>query len=374
MATVRERKPGVWEVRAFSGRDERGRPTQVSRTVRGTKRDALRVAAELTVRPVTRAASATVAELLAGWVEQSDATWATSTRRDQRSRAAAILADPLAKLPISRVGVADVERWHTRMRRAGVGETAIRNRHTVLRAAFTQAVRWGWLSANPVGTARLAHAKRIPRAAMSADEVRRALDAAAGFDPAAALALRIAAVAGARRAELAALQWSDLRGDRLTIDSAINTERHGHRGDPMPPTLTDAPTKTANRRVVVLDAGTVEAIEALMLDRQHLGPWMLSDGPDPVNPDRVGAWWRRARKAAAIDRAWRLHDLRHWSATVAITGGHDVRTVAGRLGHANPAMTLRVYAHAVQAADEAVALTIGAALSPEAPADGRRGA
>jgi len=345
MATVRERKPGVWEVRAFTGRDERGRPTQVSRTVRGTKRDALRAAAELTVRPVTRAASATVAELLAQWVEQSDATWATSTRRDQRSRAAAILTDPLAKMPIARVGVADVERWHTRMRRAGVGETAIRNRHVVLRAAFSQAVRWGWLSANPVGTARLAHAKRIPRAAMSADEVRRVLDAAAGFDPAAALALRIAAVAGARRAELAALQWSDLAGDRLTIDSAIETERHG-------------------RRVVVLDAGTVEAIEALMVERQYLGPWMLSEGPEPVNPDRIGAWWRRARKAAGIDPAWRLHDLRHWSATVAITGGHDVRTVAGRLGHANPAMTLKVYAHAVQAADEAVARTIGRMLDP----------
>jgi integrase len=35
---------------------------------------------------------------------------------------------------------------------------------------------------------------------------------------------------------------------------------------------------------------------------------------------------------------------------VAIGQGHDVRTVAGRLGHANPAMTLRVYAHAFAAA------------------------
>jgi integrase len=367
MATVRERKPGVWEVRAFTGRDERGRPTQVSRTVRGTKKDALRVAAELTVRPVTRAASATVAELLAQWVEQNEATWAASTRRDNPGRAAAILADPLAKMPISRVSVADIERWHARMRRAGVGEVAIKNRHTVLRAAFTQAVRWGWLSTNPAATARLTHAKRLPRASMSAEEVRQVLAAAAGFDPAAALALRIAAVAGARRAELAALRWSDLAGHRLTIDSAIETERHGRRGDPMAPTLTDAPTKTANRRVVVLDAGTVEVIEALMLDRQHLGPWMLSDTDEPVNPDRIGAWWRRARKAAGIDPAWRLHDLRHWSATVAITGGHDVRTVAGRLGHANPAMTLRVYAHAVEAADEAVALTIGAALLPPEP-------
>jgi integrase len=62
----------------------------------------------------------------------------------------------------------------------------------------------------------------------------------------------------------------------------------------------------------------------------------------------------------------RLHDLRHWSATVAITSGHDVRTVAGRLGHANPAMTLRVYAHAVEAADEAVAKSIGRMLEPSA--------
>jgi len=30
---------------------------------------------------------------------------------------------------------------------------------------------------------------------------------------------------------------------------------------------------------------------------------------------------------SGIDPKWRLHDLRHWSATVAIGQGHDVRTV-----------------------------------------------
>jgi integrase len=57
-----------------------------------------------------------------------------------------------------------------------------------------------------------------------------------------------------------------------------------------------------------------------------------------------------------------LHDLRHWTATAAIGGGHDLRTVAGRLGHANPAMTMRVYAHVVDGADEAVASTLGQAI------------
>ena len=61
-------------------------------------------------------------------------------------------------------------------------------------------------------------------------------------------------------------------------------------------------------------------------------------------------------------KKWRPHDLRHWSATVAIGQGHDVRTVAGRLGHAKPAMTLRAYAHAFAATDQAVAASLGEAL------------
>ena len=92
---------------------------------------------------------------------------------------------------------------------------------------------------------------------------------------------------------------------------------------------------------------------------------MFGLGPELVSPDRIGWWWKRARTMAGIDEAWRLHDLRHWSATVAIGQGHDVRTVAGRLGHANPAMTLRVYAHAFAAADQAVATGLGDLLRTE---------
>jgi integrase len=47
---------------------------------------------------------------------------------------------------------------------------------------------------------------------------------------------------------------------------------------------------------------------------------------------------------------------------MSIARGHDIRTVANRLGHANPAMTLRVYAHAVESADGAVADMLGDVL------------
>ena len=50
----------------------------------------------------------------------------------------------------------------------------------------------------------------------------------------------------------------------------------------------------------------------------------------------------RSRRPSGVDAKWRLHDLRHWSASAAISVGHDVKTVADRLGHANAAMTLQV--------------------------------
>ena len=68
METLRERRSGVWEVRAFVGRDPSGRPVHVSRTVQGTKRDAQRVAAELTLRaPTASVARMTTAEMLDLW-------------------------------------------------------------------------------------------------------------------------------------------------------------------------------------------------------------------------------------------------------------------------------------------------------------------
>lgn len=58
----------------------------------------------------------------------------------------------------------------------------------------------------------------------------------------------------------------------------------------------------------------------------------------------------------------RLHDLRHFAATILLSGGKDVKTVSGRLGHANAATTLGVYAHFVEAADADAADHLGAVL------------
>jgi len=363
MATVRQRKPGVWEIRVFTGRDASGRPTQISRTVRGTKREAQRVAAALETKPPSNAAGRTVADVLSAWRDKNQPVWAEATRRDYESRIAKIEADPIGEMPVARLRVADVELWHARMRKTGVGESAIRGRHGVLRAALAQALRWEWVGSNPASQAVLRQPKRVPREAMTPDDVRAVIASASEIDPAASVALRLAALAGLRRAELAALRWDDLAGNQLTIDSSACVMRRDGES-----WVEDVATKTGNRRTLTLDATTVDDIASLRATREQVSDYLFSDTTAPANPDRIGWWWSRARERAGIDREWRLHDLRHWTATTAITGGHDVRTVAGRLGHANPAMTLRVYAHAVEGADRALASALAATLDEQGDA------
>jgi integrase len=47
------------------------------------------------------------------------------------------------------------------------------------------------------------------------------------------------------------------------------------------------------------------------------------------------------------------HALRHGAATLMLTGGASMRTIAEQLGHRNPALTARVYAHVVPEAQRA---------------------
>ena len=54
---------------------------------------------------------------------------------------------------------------------------------------------------------------------------------------------------------------------------------------------------------------------------------------------------RRAQKKGV--RPLKLHCARHTWATFALQAGKSIRWVADQLGHADPALTLRVYAHAM---------------------------
>ena len=55
----------------------------------------------------------------------------------------------------------------------------------------------------------------------------------------------------------------------------------------------------------------------------------------------------RQRVAKAKVPRIRLHDLRHTHATLSLKAGIPVKVISERLGHADVAFTMNVYAHAI---------------------------
>jgi integrase len=75
-------------------------------------------------------------------------------------------------------------------------------------------------------------------------------------------------------------------------------------------------------------------------------------------PDSVTQRYRRMAARLGIDT--HLHALRHYSATELVAAGIDIRTIAGRLGHAGGGTTtLRVYVAWVSEADQRAAAVLG---------------
>ena len=79
-------------------------------------------------------------------------------------------------------------------------------------------------------------------------------------------------------------------------------------------------------------------------------PVFCSEAGTPFDERNVSRVWDRIRRRA--QKCWvrplKLHCARHTWATLALRAGKSVRWVADQLGHSEPALTLRVYAHAMR--------------------------
>jgi len=172
-------------------------------------------------------------------------------------------------------------------------------------------------------------------------DVLRMLTLADADDPEYRALLRVLTATGARRGEVCGLRWSDLD------------------------------TKTHASRRIALDDATLAVLDAqhegiedrsaaceVELDPHGYVFTESADGADPLHPDTITARFTRIRKRAGLDGV-RLYDLRHLHATQLLAARVPVRTGSGRLGHANAATTLNVYAHFLEASDREAADVIG---------------
>src|SRR5262245_44794065 len=266
------------------------------------------------------------------------------------------------------------------------------NALSILRRVCNLAVRDGLLTRNPAS--RLGEImRRVDR--RSAPEVRHAdawnetevqtlLAVAREHDPRFYPALLFLLSTGVRRGELLGLKWEDVDFERcrVTVRRAIV------RGAPTTP-------KSGRSRTIAMPPGLASALlDLLALRRQQsirwrwreVPEWVFCSEPEHVEgkkqEERVGGGgamdernfersWQRVRRRAHKRgvRPLKLHCARHTYASRALAAGKSVRWVAEQLGHANPELTLRTYAHVLPDREEDLSFAdfVGVSGAPERP-------
>jgi integrase len=81
---------------------------------------------------------------------------------------------------------------------------------------------------------------------------------------------------------------------------------------------------------------------------QDSGHVFTREDGSPWHPDAVSGAFEQAQLGVPVPRI-RLHDLRHTCATLALQAVVHPKVVSEMLGHANIAITLDVYSHAIPA-------------------------
>ncbi len=386
---ARERRPGVFELRAYAGRDPiTGRKAYATKTVDAAgKREAQRLADAyaLEVHAGGPRARASFGDLLERWFETCSGEWSPSTALETRRRIDRTL-EPLHDRPVDRLTTADLNAFYADLRRAGgrdgepLAASTVVRLHSDVRRALEHAIDLGWRTDNPAGRARPGKVEVVEVEPPATEDVVRILEAAADDDglPELLAFLALDAETGARRAELAALRLSDLGVDEVTIsrtlvvglDTPENRRRYvgriwpaevrrGARATaliekPTPKTRNSIRTVALSPNAVELVRGQVRRLEELALAggaRYPRDGFLFPARPEGDRPLRPDVWthrFGRLRAEVGLERV-RLHDLRHFVATNLLAAGVDLTTVAGVLGHGGGGKTtLAIYAHAVR--------------------------
>ena len=276
-------------------------------------------------------------------------------------------------VPIHLVGTgtfayADVERVLNDMQYGGQSRGTIKSVYTMLNAMCTWGVRRHYMTGNAVAEAD--HPRWKPDGegieVPTPDEVQSLLDAAhdwIGMEFYTFLVLSCAL--GTRRSETCALRWNCVDfgpESSILIDSAIEVVPGKELALKATKTGATARLSVGEKTVSIL-ADWAEMRTSQLVAIGVPGGYAPNSfvfaadprGDQPRHPQWATNLFQRARDIANLRPEVTLKSLRHYHATQLISHGVDVRTVAGRLRHANPSTTLTYYAKFDKRADRAAA-------------------
>lgn len=343
---------GRWKVTVSAGHDAKtGKRTRKSKTIRGTRRDAELLRAQMILNDVPQ--DITLAEAVRAYLRDKEGRVRVNTLQGYRKDAQKLLACPFALCPLRGIREKDAQEIVNTQDTFG-GQ---RNTFKMLRQVFNFSKRERWCEANPCEL--LDEPKRdeqLEKPVITTETLPQYLAAVKGLDIEAAVVVSLAC--GLRRSEVCALSWSDIKDDGSI---AITKTLHPAPGGGV--YFDKTKTKNSKREIVLPDW----AFERL-LEINHEGDFVCMSGGQIMNPETLSRRWRAALRVAGLPYV-PLKNLRHSCGTMLVREfGLSLEDAQQLLGHT----TIRTTEHFYLQQSETSAKRAAAAWNSQVPKSAKK--
>jgi integrase len=272
-------------------------------------------------------ASGTLDAYLADWLPAHARSIRESTRSSYETHIRLWISPLLGGIPLGKLAVRDVRRLVAEIERKGRSPAYTHLIIRTLSVALKAAVNDRTISDNPARGVKLPKIEREPVRPLTYDDAGRILDTVTGTwieHP-----VRVWLGSGLRRGEVLGLDQRDLMLDEGFVRVRVS--------------------KTMIRAVPVTD-DAIDALRGALRAAPRRGP----NEPVFYSP-RTGGRMRGDSITHALPRMLEgaglghltPHALRHGAATMMLADGTPMRVISEQLGHRNPSLTARVYAHVI---------------------------
>ncbi len=295
-----------------------------------------------------------VGDLAPDWLLRKQSDVAPSNYRTLESAWRTHVSPMWGTARIAEIEPASVERWIADMTRRGCSPTTVIRAYGVLAGILDDAVKSRRLAKNPSrGVENLPRKTAKRHVYLSADDVARLADESGQHYR----LVLTKAYTGLRWGELIALRVKDIEFLRRRLSVHDNAVQLGvdHA---------EGLTKSRRGRSVpvpqfILDELAQQCKGKVLTDLVFPGP----DGRYLPRPKSDGGWFAGAVKRAKVQTIT-PHDLRHTTASLAVSAGVNVLALARMLGHTSAKVTLDTYADLFDTDLDAVAVTMHDSYSP----------
>lgn len=352
----RQRKDGRWEARFKVGTNP-GTGKPVYKTVYGRTADEcarkLRAAvAAIDEHVYMEPSKMPLKEWLQIWLTEYTLGVKPGTLKTYETQIRVHIAPSLGALRLSEIRAHDIQTFVNRLHKgyngvSPVSAKTVKNNFGILHRALEQAVRIGYLRANPASGCVLPRVERKELQAFDDDDSARFLNALKGHRNERFFLCDL--FTGMRKSELLGLTWDCVDFEAGTI--RLYRQLLYLNGKYFFGSLKNDKARVLSPSKFVMNvlreqrkAQIEQRMKAGYLWQNKAGFVFTDENGEHLRHSAVYKQFKALAKQIGLPEA-RFHDMRHSYAVAALRNGDDVKTVQESLGHATASFTLDQYGH-----------------------------